>query len=144
MVSAISALANNGVRVTPHIIKYTPEEAELKLTKTEVMTEDKARAITKLLVGSVNNSNAPIKLDRYQIAAKTGTSRKPNENATGYSNKLYTSIIGYLPASDPKLLIYVLVDSPSGGGNWGSTVAAPIFREVAQQSARILNLKPDK
>lgn len=144
MVSAISTLANNGVRITPHIIKYSPEEAETKLEKTEVMSPEKAQAITKLLVASVNNSSAPIKLDRYQIAAKTGTSRKPNENSAGYSNKLYTSIIGYLPASDPKLLIYVLVDSPSGGANWGSTVAAPIFREVAQQSARILNLKPDK
>lgn len=144
MLSAISALANDGVRVTPHIIKYTPEEEETKLVKTEVMAPEKARAITRLLVGSVNNSNAPIKLDHYQIAAKTGTSKKPKENSAGYSNKLYTSIIGYLPASNPQLLIYVLVDSPSGGGNWGSTVAAPIFREVAQQSARILNLKPDK
>ena len=144
MASAISTLANDGVRVSPHIIKYTPEEAETKIVKTEVMSADKARAITKLLVASVENSRAPIKLDRYKVAAKTGTSRKPNENAPGYSNKLYTSIVGYLPASDPKLLIYVLVDSPSGHENWGSTVAAPIFKEVAQQSARILNLKPDK
>lgn len=144
MISAISALANDGVRVTPHVIKYSPEEAETKITKTVVMSPEKARAITKLLVESVNNSAAPIKLDRYQIAAKTGTSRKPNENSAGYSNKLYTSIIGYLPASDPKLLIYVLVDSPSGSGIWGSTVAAPIFKEVAQQAVRILNLKPDK
>ena len=144
MVSAISALANDGIRVTPHIIKYSDEEAENKIQKTEVMSAEKARTITRLLVESVNNSAAPIKLDRYQIAAKTGTSRKPKENSAGYSNKLYTSIIGYLPASDPKLLIYVLVDSPSGSAIWGSTVAAPVFREVAQQSARILNLKPDK
>ena len=144
MVSAISALANNGVRVTPHIIKYSPEVAETKLKRTEVMPASTAQAITKILVASVNNSRAPIKLDKYQIAAKTGTSRKPNENSSGYSNKLYTSVVGYLPASDPKILIYVLVDSPSGYENWGSTVAGPIFKEVATQSARILNLKPDK
>jgi len=83
-------------------------------------------------------------MDNYNVAAKTGTSKKPKENAAGYSNKLYTSIVGYLPASDPQILIYVLVDSASGGDVWGSTVAAPIFKEIASQCARIMNLKPDK
>ena len=144
MVSAASALANNGVRVTPHVIKYTPEEAETKIFRTQVMSAQTARNITNLLTESINNSKAPIKMDNYNIAAKTGTSKKPKENAAGYTNKLYTSIIGYLPASDPQLLIYVLVDSASGGDVWGSTVAAPVFKEIASQSARIMNLKLDK
>ena len=59
-------------------------------------------------------------------------------------NKLYTSIVGYLPASDPQVLIYVVVDSAQGGGVWGATIAAPVFKEVAQQTARILNIPPDK
>lgn len=144
MVSAVSALANNGVRVTPHVIKYSPEDAQTKIFQTQVMSAQTARNITSLLTQSVNNSKAPIKLDNYNIAAKTGTSRKPNENSAGYSNKLYTSIVGYLPASNPQVLIYVLVDSASGGDVWGSTIAAPIFKEIASQTARILNLKPDK
>lgn len=144
MVSAVSALANNGVRVTPHIIKYPAEEAETKIFRTQVMSAQNARNITNLLVAGVNNSKSPIKMDNYNVAAKTGTSKKPKENAAGYTNKLYTSIIGYLPASDPQILIYVLVDSASGGDVWGSTVAAPIFKEIANQCSRILNLKPDK
>lgn len=144
MVSAASALANNGVRVTPHVIKYPPEEAENKIFRIQVMPAETARNITRLLTESINNSKAPIKMDNYYIAAKTGTSKKPKENAAGYTNQLYTSIIGYLPASDPQLLIYVLVDSASGGDVWGSTVAAPVFKEIASQSARIMNLKPDK
>lgn len=144
MVSAVSALANDGVRVTPHVIKYSPEEAETKIFKTEVMTPETARTMTKILTKSIENSKSPIKMDAYYVAAKTGTSRKPNENAGGYSNKLYTSIIGYLPASNPQVLIYVLVDSAAGGEVWGSTIAAPVFKEIASQSARILNLKPDK
>lgn len=144
MASAVSALANNGVRVTPHVIKYSPEEAETKVFQTQVMSPQTARDITKILAASVNNSKSPIKLENYNIAAKTGTSKKPKENAAGYSNKLYTSIVGYLPASDPKVLIYVLVDSAAGEDVWGSTVAAPVFREIASQTARILNLKPDK
>lgn len=144
MVSAVSALANNGVRVTPHVIKYTPEEAETKIFRAQVMSAENARNITNILTASVNNSKSPIKMDNYNVAAKTGTSKKPKENAAGYTNKLYTSIIGYLPASDPQILIYVLVDSASGSDVWGSTVAAPIFKEIANQCARILNLKPDK
>ena len=144
MISAASALANNGVRVTPHIIKYTPEEAQTKILSTQVMPPETAKNITSLLVQSVENTKAPIKLDRYYVAAKTGTSKKPKENAAGYSNKLYTSIIGYLPASDPQVLVYVLVDSASGGDVWGSTVAAPVFKEVASQVARIMNLQQDK
>jgi len=144
MVSAVSALANNGVRVTPHVIKYPQEEAELKLKRTVVMTPQTAHNITKLLTASINSSKADIKLDHYNVAAKTGTSKKPKENSAGYSSKLYTSIVGYLPASDPQVLVYVLVDSAAGGDVWGSTVAGPVFKEVASQVARILNLKPDK
>lgn len=144
MVSAVSALANDGVRVTPHIIKYSEEEAENKIFRTQVMSAQTARDLTRILAASVNSSKAPVKLDNYNVAAKTGTSKKPKENSAGYSNKLYTSIIGYLPASNPQVLIYVLVDSASGGDVWGSTVAAPVFKEVASQTARILNLKPDK
>lgn len=144
MVSAVSALANNGVRVTPHVIKYSEEDAKTKIKRVQVMPAQTAKDITKLLVDSINASKAPEKMDAYNVAAKTGTSRKPKENAAGYSNKLYTSVVGYLPASDPQVLIYVLVDSASGGDVWGSTIAAPVFKEIANQTARIMNLRPDK
>ena len=49
-----------------------------------------------------------------------------------------------MPSSDPQVLIYVIVDSAQGGEIWGNTVAAPIFKEISTQIARILNLQPDK
>jgi len=144
MVSAVSALANNGVRVTPHVIKYTPEEEIEKVKRIETVSPETARTITKLLAMSVNNGKSCIKMDKYNVAAKTGTSRKPLENGVGYSGAMYTSTIGYLPASDPQVLIYVVVDSAKKGPVWGNTVAGPVFHEVAEQTARILDLKPDK
>lgn len=144
MVSAVSALANDGVRVTPHIIKYSPEEEVEKVKRIPTVSAQTARTITKLLAMSVNNGKSCIKLDKYNVAAKTGTSRKPLENSAGYSGAMYTSTIGYLPASDPKVLIYVVVDSAKKGPVWGNTVAGPVFHEVAEQTARILDLKPDK
>ncbi|MBE7712527.1 MAG: penicillin-binding protein 2 [Cyanobacteria bacterium SIG26] len=144
MVSAVSALANNGVRVTPHVIKYSPEEEAEKVKSIQTVSPETAKTVTKLLAQSVNNGKSCIKMDKYNVAAKTGTSRKPNENGTGYSGAVYTSTIGYFPATDPKVLIYVVVDSAKKGPVWGNTVAGPVFKEVAEQTARILDLKPDK
>lgn len=144
MISAVQALANNGVRVTPHIIKYPQEEFENKIHYTQVIKPETAQAITKLLAASVNNGRSVIKMDKYNVAAKTGTSRKPKENSSGYTQYMYTSTIGYLPASDPQVLIYVMVDSAKVGAIWGNTVAGPVFHEVASQVAHIMNLKPDK
>ena len=144
MVSAVAAIANDGVRVTPHVIKYSPEEEAVKIKRTQVMTPEHARAVTELLTESINRGKSPIKSDSFNIAAKTGTSIKPKENGTGYTNKLYTSIVGYMPSSDPQVLIYVIVDSAQGGEIWGNTVAAPIFKEISTQIAHILNLQPDK
>ena len=144
MASAVSALANNGVRVTPHIIKYSQEEYENKIQQTQVVSPETAKTMTKILAASVNNGRSAIKMDKYNVAAKTGTSKKPKENSAGYTHYTYTSTIGYLPASDPQVLIYVMVDSAKVGAVWGNTVAAPVFHEVATQVARIMNLKPDK
>ncbi len=144
MVSAVSALANDGVRVTPHVIKYSPEEEAEKIERVQVMSPEHARVVTELLTESINRGKSPIKNPNYNIAAKTGTSIKPKENGAGYTNKLYTSIVGYMPSTDPQVLIYVIVDSAQGGEIWGNTVAAPIFKEISTQIARILNLQPDK
>ncbi|MDR1167924.1 MAG: penicillin-binding protein 2 [Heliobacteriaceae bacterium] len=144
MVSAAAALANDGVRITPHVIKYSGEEAENKIKKVQAVSPETAKTITKLLTQSVNNGKSVIKMQNYNVAAKTGTSRKPKENGTGYTPYVYTSTIGYLPSSNPQLLIYVMVDSAKGGSVWGNTVAGPVFYEVAVQAARILNIKPDK
>lgn len=144
MISAVQALANNGVRVTPHVIKYTSEEEALKVQRTQVISPETAHSVTKLLAASVNNGRSVIKMDKYNVAAKTGTSRKPKENSSGYTPFTYTSTIGYLPASDPQILVYVMVDSAKVGAIWGNTVAGPVFHEVTTQVARIMNLKPDK
>ena len=144
MISAVSALANDGVRVTPHVIKYTPEEEALKIKRTQVISPETAHSITRLLAKSVNNGKSVIKMDNYNVAAKTGTSRKPKENGIGYTPYMYTSTVGYLPASNPQVLVYVMVDSAKVGAIWGNTVAGPVFHEVTTQVARILDLKPDK
>lgn len=144
LASAISAIANNGIKVTPHVIKYPPELLPEKVKQEQVLTPQTAHSVTKLLAGSIGRSKSPVNLEDYTVAAKTGTARKVVRGGKGYSSKLVTSIIGFFPATNPEVLIYVVIDSPSKGALWGSTVAAPVFREVALQIARIMNIVPDK
>lgn len=144
MAAAVNAIANDGVWVTPHVIKYSDAEAAEKVVQRRIMTHEQAMDMKDILVDSVEAGKTLAKMDDYYVAAKTGTSRRPNDNGVGYSNKLYTSMVGFLPASDPKVTIYVVVDSAQGGGIWGSTVAAPVFRDIATEIVRIMNINPDK
>lgn len=144
MVSAVSAMANDGVKITPHVIMYSPDEIDKYVTAEQVISKETAKIMTDILTESTSKSKSPANIEGYSVASKTGTSRKPNDNGIGYSKKLYTSIIGYLPSNNPKVLIYVVVDSAEGSEVWGSTIAAPVFREVALQTARIMGIAPDK
>lgn len=144
MVSAIAAIANDGLKVTPHVVKYSPEDLPKHVKKVRVMEPEKARLVTEFLTKSTSQSKTAVNLSDYQVASKTGTSRKTVEGGKGYTDKLYTSAIGYFPASDPQVLIYVVIDSAKGWEIWGSTVAVPVWAAVAKQVARILNLKSDK
>ncbi len=146
MAAFMAAVANNGVKVTPHVIKYSPEERLKKVQEVPIMTPENAQLLTKLLAASIERQGkkTPVFLENYTVAAKTGTSLKPLENGRGYSNKMYTSVMGFLPASNPEVMIYVVVDSAGGGEVWGNTIASPVFKEIALQVARILNIQPDK
>lgn len=144
MASAVAAIANNGVWITPHVIKYSPEILPQKVIERRVMSEQSAKDLTSILVESMENGKSIAKMDEYYIAAKTGTSRRPLDNGAGYSNKLYTSMVGFLPATNPRVLVYVVVDSPGGEAIWGSTVAAPIFKDITTELVKIMNLNPDK
>lgn len=144
MASAVSAIANDGLKVTPHVVKYSDEELPKHVKKVRVMDPEKARLVTEFLTKSTSQSKTAVNLSEYQVASKTGTSRKTIEGGRGYTDKLYTSAIGYLPASDPQVLIYVVIDSAKGWEIWGSTVAVPVWAAVAKQVARIMNLKSDK
>jgi len=145
MAAAVSAIANDGVWVTPHVIKYPDEIAETKLEKRQVITPETAKTMRKLLEGSIRSSKSIAgKIPNFTVAGKTGTARKPNPNGAGYlTGVVYTSFAAFFPATNPEILIMVVVDSPKGAEVWGSTVAGPVFNEVATFVTRHLNMKPD-
>ncbi len=146
MAAAVASIANNGVWVTPHVIKYDEETAATKIKKRQVLSPQTAKDMTELLEHSIRHSKSTAgKIPNFTVAGKTGTSRKPNPHGGGYlQGVVYTSFAAFFPASNPEVLIMVVVDSPKGGEVWGSTVAGPVFNEVATFVTRHLNLKPDE
>ena len=140
MISAISAIANDGVWITPHVIKYSAEELPNHVQTRQVVSPQTAHSVTRLLAKSISNGKTPLNLDKYTTCAKTGTSRK---NVTSAS-AVYTSAIGYFPASSPKVAIYVVVDSPKTGVDYGGTIASPLFRKIATEVGTLLNIPSDK
>jgi cell division protein FtsI (penicillin-binding protein 3) len=98
------------------------------------------RAMLELVVGP--GGTAPqAQVRGYRVAGKTGTAHKL-ENGH-YVNKYVASFVGLAPASDPRIIIAVMIDEPSAGKHFGGLVAAPVFASVAASTLRSLNVPPD-
>jgi cell division protein FtsI (penicillin-binding protein 3) len=77
----------------------------------------------------------------YSVAGKTGTARKPNEGARGYSGEYIATFVGFAPVDDPQLVVAVMVDEPRPF--YGGIVAAPVFSEVMQAALTARRVVPD-
>ena len=150
MATAFATIANDGVRVRPHIIKEIRQfDEQVSSTpepeKEQVVSADTARNMRKLLREVVVSGTAKrAAVDGYSIAGKTGTAWKFDEKTKRVSAAKYmSSFIGMAPADNPQVTIAVIIDEPRIGGRDGGQVAAPIFKEIAEQILPELNIKPD-
>src|SRR6185437_3566483 len=78
----------------------------------------------------------------YQVAGKTGTAQKPDSHGGYSSSKFVASFVGMVPASNPRLVVLVMVDEPSST-IWGGWVAAPAFAQIAKFDLQYLEVPPD-
>lgn len=149
MVAAFGALANNGVRVAPHIIREVRNEGGAVVYQPQpeqhrVIGSDVAIALRGMLEGvTLRGTAKAAQLDGYSAAGKTGTAQKIDPKTRAYSStKFVASFVGFAPVSNPQVAIIVVIDEPAGAYH-GGDVAAPIFREVAEQILPILGVMPD-
>ncbi|HTS21594.1 MAG TPA: penicillin-binding transpeptidase domain-containing protein [Casimicrobiaceae bacterium] len=77
----------------------------------------------------------------YRVAGKTGTAHKLEDGV--YANKYVSSFVGFAPASNPRLIVAVMIDEPSAGQYYGGSVAAPVFASVMGAALRLLGVPPD-
>lgn len=145
MAMAVSAVANNGVMVPPHVLKsLISNDRQFTPTYPAVgnpISAETARMLTEMLATSLEGESSVALVPGYRVAGKTGTAEIPT--AGGYTSSLTNaSFVGWGPVDDPQILIYVWLEKPTTAP-WGSVVAAPVFSEVFKEVARLTNLPPD-
>jgi stage V sporulation protein D (sporulation-specific penicillin-binding protein) len=143
MIRAYAAIANDGLLLRPHIIaSIGGKPFEGKTDTRRVMTPDNAREMRHCMERVVNNGTGKAaKIAHYTAAGKTGTAQIA-QGGRYLSGAYVASFVGFLPAAQPRLAILVAVRHPIGQ-QYGGVVAAPVFREIARQTVRYLDLPPD-
>jgi cell division protein FtsI (penicillin-binding protein 3) len=133
-----NAVANDGKMIQPLIVKSIRRaDRELETFKSQVLNEricskETLEKLKEMLRGVVIDGTAEnINTSKYSIAGKTGTAKKVSNGR--YTNKYYTSFVGYFPYEQPKYSCIVVIDNPRGYHIYGNDVSAPVFREIADR-----------
>lgn len=145
MVAAVSAVANGGTLMKPHIVKQVVnsdmgivENVEPETVR-QVISSETSKEMCNILESVVSvGGGKNAYLAGYRIAGKTGTSEKyPRGN-----NKYVASFIGFAPADDPQVVCLVILDEPNGDSYYGGTIAAPVVRDILGETLQYLGVEP--
>jgi len=147
----VGTIANKGVWMQPHIIKQIAAADGNVLYKTQpdtrrVISEETAAKMAELMAAVVTRGTArhAIQINGYTAAGKTGTPQKVDPHTGKYSqSKFMPSFAGFVPATNPKFAIVVMLDEPQGAAHQGGSVAAPVFNLIAQTALGDFVVQPD-
>jgi len=149
LITAVGAIANNGVLLKPHIIKEIRNadgslDREMSTQSVrQVISPETARTLTDMMEKEVSEgggNKAAVK--GYHFAGKTGTAEKLKDDGSGYSAGRYVaSFVGFGPVEDPEVVILVVLDDPSGV-YYGGQICAPVASEILTQIMRHLGIRP--
>mgnify|MGYP003394077669 CR=1 FL=1 len=153
-VRALSALANGGTLITPHLVKevqyklgtsktidYPTEEQRVRVISPEASAEI-SRMLTEVVDRSLRDGN--VRLENYSIAAKTGTAQIARPDVAGYYDDRYLhSFFGYFPAYDPEFLVFLYTYYPKGV-QYASETLTDSFINMAKFLINYYNIAPDR
>lgn len=146
MMTAASAIANDGKMVHPHVVyamisnntqNNTPQQ-----TLSTPISAQTAHTVNEMLAEALVRNQSVAKIDGYRIAGKTGTASIPGPDGRYDPNQTNATFIGWGPADDPQFMIYVWMEKPKIS-DWASYIAAPIFHNVAEKLVVLMNIPPD-
>lgn len=141
---AVSAVANGGYLVTPHVAKHLQDD-DGNVTYTfeyendrQVVSSEVSKTIVDILWGGINSgSTKNAAVEGYSIAAKTGTSQKLDiKDREAY----VSSCVAFAPAEEPQVAIIVVVDEPTAGEYYGGLVAAPVVSSILSEALPYLEI----
>ena len=151
MMMAMCAVANKGVLMEPMLVDRLVRRDGTVAVQNHpkvawpVISEEAATDMVTALKSVVTSDGTAVAaaMTNYTVAGKTGTAQKSNGKKGYFSDKFYSSFIGFFPADNPELCIYVSLDDPKGE-HYGGKSAAPVFHQIAEKAANYLNIVPDK
>jgi cell division protein FtsI (penicillin-binding protein 3) len=153
MITAVSAVANGGLLYKPHVVQEMKRgEQILPLDGPSAFAEPRrvirpetAATLRRLMEGVILNGTGKIaRLDGWTAGGKTGTAQKIDPNTGRYSpTSVIASFSGFAPINNPAVTILVSIDSPAGFPHDGATVAAPVFKRIAEQVLPYLDVPRD-
>lgn len=149
-VRAVSAVVNGGTLYTPYIVKnfLEPETDTIiksnEPTKVGSIISEETSSIVRYALESVvaKGSGHNAYIENYRIGGKTGTAQTV-ENGVYSDSKYILSFIGFMPADDPEIVVYVAVQNAKNVVQYGGTVAAPIARNIFLSAIDILDIEAD-
>ena len=154
LVSAVNAVANKGVYVSPKFVRATIDEKGSKWetpsgSTHRVISEESAATMADLLTGVVcEGTGTRAQVSGISVAGKTGTGYKIQDNGTYKSDdglrSYFATFVGFLPSKDPQVTILVSIDEPdrSSRDRFGGTAAAPVFANLAEMAIHDLSIQP--
>lgn len=147
-VTAVSAVVNNGYLYQPYIVKSL-EEPETKsivklnepVLRRRVINEESSKLARFALESVVaNGSGRNAYIENYRVGGKTGTAQKV-EDGHYLDGNYILSFVGFMPADEPKIVVYVAIDNPKGVTQYGGVVAAPIAKSILETAISVLNIE---
>jgi cell division protein FtsI (penicillin-binding protein 3) len=146
MLSVYATVANGGVWVQPQLVRGIVGrdggvKPSLPPETRQVISARTANAVTQMLAYAVDvGTGTEAQIPGFWVAGKTGTARKPLQDARGYSDKYVASFMGFVPAARPALVIAAVLDEPAT--MFGGIAAAPLFRDIARFALARLRVAP--
>ncbi len=153
IVRAACVIANGGYLVTPYIVKeiwLTNDKIEQPVMQESrsIIGKETAAAVKDMMLSCVQDgTGTAAQIEGVNVCGKTGTAQKVNKTGIGYTEgRVITSFVGFAPYEDPEIAIIVVVDEPQGPEDliWGSTVAAPVFKDIMNFSLQRLRIDSGK
>ena len=152
LANAYAVIANGGVLNKPYIVETIKdiETGETQQSRAveirRVISEETAAKMRVMLAGVTADKGTGIaaRVPGYTVAGKTGTAQKIKSAGKGYMKGGYIgSFGGFIPANDPKYVIFIGIDNPRKSGYYGSVVAAPLFAKIASYAVRKTGINPE-
>lgn len=152
-VEAVSAIINNGNMYTPFVVKSISDYETgtiIKETKPNLkgknLIKEKSSKLVRYALESVvaNGSGHNAYIEGYRIGGKTGTAQKVGQDGKYMVGNYILSFIGFMPADDPKYVVYIALDGAKGVTQYGGTASAPIAKNIFNGIINLYDLKESK